>query len=520
MKLLIAEDETMCLDALRSLDWESVGIDSVICAKDGETAYSLALSEKADIILSDIQMPKISGLELAERLSVILPESRFIILTAYNRFDYAQSAISSGVCAYILKPFLDNEVTDAVKAAAKSIREETEKNLFNEQTAQQLETSKYFLLNYFLNTVSDKTADNDLYNIFRPVRTDFVCTAAVISLDKREKKEFFKENFRIFKHLISIFSRFNAEFLPFFNMTKLVFFFLSESKTEPRTATDKVLEYTAAAEKYLGSNYSDKWVIGIGNPVRELSGCELSYRGALTAINYSFYLGGNCSICISDLERSETLADYSLFSYKEFDGYVKANAAENAMDMLKTLFGVFRKNTEPIETVQRICHEIIVHLSICMMQCGQDPNLVFKKTNIWDVIRRYDSIDALEKFSTDIIDVTCSSIAFCHEQKGADLIQEIKNYIAENPNVTLSSISDHFSYSPNYISKIFSKKTGITIKSYLVNERIEAAKRLLTDTDASIGDIAEQVGYTSIPHFSTAFSAKTGVTPSEYRKGI
>ena len=73
MKLLIAEDETMCLDALRSLDWESVGIDSVICAKDGETAYSLALSEKADIILSDIQMPKISGLELAERLSVILP---------------------------------------------------------------------------------------------------------------------------------------------------------------------------------------------------------------------------------------------------------------------------------------------------------------------------------------------------------------------------------------------------------------------------------------------------------------
>lgn len=273
-------------------------------------------------------------------------------------------------------------------------------------------------------------------------------------------------------------------------------------------------------KKYLGSNYSDKWVIGIGNPVRELSGCELSYRGALTAINYSFYLGGNCSICISDLERSETLADYSLFSYKEFDGYVKANAAENAMDMLKTLFGVFRKNTEPIETVQRICHEIIVHLSICMMQCGQDPNLVFKKTNIWDVIRRYDSIDALEKFSTDIIDVTCSSIAFCHEQKGADLIQEIKNYIAENPNVTLSSISDHFSYSPNYISKIFSKKTGITIKSYLVNERIEAAKRLLTDTDTSIGDIAEQVGYTSIPHFSTAFSTKTGVTPSEYRKGI
>ena len=299
-----------------------------------------------------------------------------------------------------------------------------------------------------------------------------------------------------------------------------MFFFLSEPGTEQKIAADKIFEYTTVAEKYLGSNYTDKWVIGIGNPVCGLSGCEISYRRALNAINYSFYLGSNCSICISDLERSEALADYSLFSYKKFDGYVKANVSEKAVNMVKMLFDVFRKNTEPIENVQRICHEIIVHLSICMMQCDQDPNLVFKKTTIWDVIRRYDSIDALEKFAADIIDVTCSSIAFCHEQKGADLIQEIKNYIAENPNVTLSSISDHFSYSPNYISKIFSKKTGITIKSYLVNERIEAAKRLLTDTDASIGDIAEQVGYTSITHFSTAFSAKTGVTPSEYRKGV
>ena len=520
MKLLIAEDEIMCLDTLKSLDWESIGIDSVICAKDGEAAYSLALSEKADIILSDIQMPKVTGLELAEKLSVILPESRFIILTAYNRFDYAQSAISSGVCAYILKPFLDNEVLDAVSAAAKAIQEEKEKNLFNEQTAHQLETSKYFLLDYFLNTVSDKVADNDLYNIFKIAQPDSVCTAAVISLDNRQNKDFFKENFRILNHLVSIFSRFNANFLPFFNMTKLVFFFLSEPGTELKSAADNVLTYSAAAEKYLDSNYNDKWVIGIGKPVTSLSGCEISYCGALNATNYSFYLGSGCSICISDLERSETLADYSLFSYKEFDGYIKASSSENAIGMLKMLFDVFRKSIEPIETVQRICNEIIVHLSICMMQCGLDPDRISKKTNILDIIRRYDSVDALEKFTTDIVDVACSSIAFGYEQKGLNLIHEIKNYVNDNPGATLISISDHLSYSPNYISKVFSKKTGITIKNYLINERIETAKKLLSGTDISISDIAEKVGYTSLSHFSTAFSAKTGITPSEYRKNI
>ena len=188
--------------------------------------------------------------------------------------------------------------------------------------------------------------------------------------------------------------------------------------------------------------------------------------------------------------------------------------------MLKMLFNTFRKSIEPIETVQRICYEIIVHLSICAMQCGHNPNIVFNKTNIWNVILNYTSIDALEKFTNDIIDVTCSSIAFCYEQKGSDLIQEIKDYVAENPGASLRSISDHFSYSPNYISMIFSTKAGGTIKNYLINKRIELAKKLLHDKTINIGDIAERIGYTSIPHFTTVFSSKTGMTPSEYRKKV
>ncbi len=103
MKLLIAEDELLCLNSLKELDWKSLGINTVLTAENGEKAYEIAVKEKPDVILSDIQMPKMNGLELADKLSVNLPESRFIILTAYNSFTYAQAAISSGVSSLHLK---------------------------------------------------------------------------------------------------------------------------------------------------------------------------------------------------------------------------------------------------------------------------------------------------------------------------------------------------------------------------------------------------------------------------------
>lgn len=520
MKLLIAEDEPLCLENLASLDWKSVGIDEVLTAKDGDAAYSIALSEKADIILSDIQMPKMSGLELADKLSVSLPESRFIILTAFNKFDYAQSAISSGVSSYILKPYMDEEILEAVSNAASAKLNDEKKNAYNEQITHQLETSKYFLLSYFLNTVSGKIdTDNQLNNIFKISESDAACTAMVVDLGS-SSNGVFKENFRIFNHLINIFSRYNATVFPFFNITQLVFFFLSEPSSNPQKTPSSVLVYADAAETYLNSNYPEKWVIGLGNTVHDIQCCETSYKGALNAIKYRFYIGHKCIICLSDLEPSETLSVHAQFSYEDFAGYVKSGDSENAISLIKTLFNEFRDRTESIKTVHRICHEIIVHLSICVMQCGNDPDIVFNKTSIWDLILQYDSIDALEKFTVNIVDVVISSIVFRHDQKDISLVQEIKKYISENLDTSLIEIADRFAYTPNYISNIFSKKTGTTLKKYLTAERIKQAKILLADNNKSIAAIAEEVGYTSIPYFSTAFSKQTGMTPSAWRSSL
>lgn len=256
MKILIAEDEPLSLKNLLELDWASVGIDTVLAAKDGKEAYETALREKPEIILSDIQMPKMTGLELAEKLSVNLPESHFIILTAYNNFHYAQSAISIGVSSYLLKPFMDEDVLEAVSSAIADIKAAQIKNTYNVQTTRQLEFSKHFLLNYFFSAVADESADaNELCDIFNISDRNAICTAMVISFEHAEITSF-KDNYKIFNHLTKIFTGHNAVTLSFFNTTQLIYFFLSDSSSTSQQAMDSVLACADAAKTYLNFNFS------------------------------------------------------------------------------------------------------------------------------------------------------------------------------------------------------------------------------------------------------------------------
>lgn len=520
MKLLIAEDEPLCLSSLKEIDWGAQGISTVLTAENGEQAYRLALSEKPDIILSDIQMPKMNGLELAQKLSVNLPESRFIILTAYNNFSYAQAAISNNVCSYLLKPFLDEDVINAVAKEITNVREQKLKNSYTTQIAKQLELSKHFLLGYFFNIISGENIDAEaLSDIFGITDQNVICTAMVVSLESSRETDSFKQNYRIFHNLIKIFTGNHANLLSFFNTTQLIYFFLSDASVPLQKAQGEALRCADAAESYLNFNGTDKFVIGLGNSLLGIKKCNLSYSSALDAVRYSFYLGFNSVICISDLESTEGFDDYHSFPKEEFFGYVKAGDFENAKFTLEKLFDNFRRSQTSIEAVQRICHEILVHLALCLMQCNQDPDLVFSRSNAWEILRQYKSLTDIEAFILDFVDVVIAAITYRNNQKTMNLVNDVKDYINRHLDTSLNEIAEHFFHSPNYLSNIFSKEAGITIKNYMIAERIERAKELLLHSDKSVGAIAAEVGYKNTQHFSTVFNKHVGVTPTAFRSG-
>ena len=151
------------------------------------------------------------------------------------------------------------------------------------------------------------------------------------------------------------------------------------------------------------------------------------------------------------------------------------------------------------------------------MQCNQDPNLIFNKSNVWDVLKQHESVNDIEEFILGFIDVVISNINYRYNQKSFNLVNDIKKYISEHPVTSLTDIAGHFFHSPNYLSTLFSKETGMTIRNYMIEERMNYAKKLLTETNESIGSIATKVGYKTTQHFCTIFNKHTGVTPGVYR---
>ncbi len=398
------------------------------------------------------------------------------------------------------------------------MQEQKIKNSYTTQIAQQLEVSKHFLLGYFFNIISGDSNDSaELYDIFGISNPDSVFTAMVISLEHSKEADSFKQNYRIFNHLSKIFVSHKADVLSFFNTNQLIFFFMSD---ESQPAQSVALKYADIAETYLNFNSTEKYVIGLGSSVSGVKSCRISYNGALDAVKYSFYLGFNSVICISDLEPSEAFEDYQSFPNDEFFGYVKAGDFENASIILRKLFESFRDSQAPIEAVRRICHEILVHLALCLMQCGQNPDLIFSKTNAWDVLLQHNSLNSIEEFVTNFVDVVISSINYRYTQKTHDLVTEIKDYIDGHLNTSLGELAEKFFHSPNYLSNIFSKEAGMTIKNYMITKRMTRAKEMLSNTDMSISEIALEVGYKNTQHFSTAFSKQAGVTPTVFRAGL
>lgn len=518
MKLLIAEDEFLCRENLKSIDWASIGITVEGVAENGDEAMELVKQIKPDIIISDIEMPKMTGLELAHAVSNILPETKTIILTAYTKFEYVQESVSLGVFQYILKPFEDETLLDAAKAAADELADERRKNLKFENISRQLESCKYFLKSYFFNVAENGALqENGLFSMFGSLDPQSKYTAMVVSLEAAPSADIFSENYKIFLSIIKIISKYHTDIIPFFDISTLTFLFIHDSKISDNAANSAVLNISEAVCDYLNFTDGIKYIIGIGKCMSTLKNAPYSYNGATDALSYSFYLGFNTVICIDDVEPKQNSVDYFKFYDEGFLNHVKVGDCDSAMLSVKRLFNSFRNNQEAISTVQRICSELFVRLSMCLMQCGQNPDNLFNKTDIWLVIRKYNTIDSLEKCISNIVEVTVSHISFNRSNKNKDLIKQIQEYIQEIPSTSLSEIAEHFYHSPNYLSNIFSKETGITIKNYIIQIRIDISKKLLSETGSSIYEVANAVGYKNPQHFSMVFKKLVGVTPSAFQ---
>ncbi|MBE5040892.1 response regulator transcription factor [Ructibacterium gallinarum] len=521
MKLLVIEDELLCLQALTKLPWESIDISLVGAVQNIDDAIKIIKETHPDIILSDIRMPNGSGIDLAKYLYNVMPNTKIIFLTAYNDFEYVKQAFSLNVFDYLLKPLDVALILDTVCRAKHTIEESLKKELTFMEMEKQIENSIQFMKGYFFGLIEKNASlQNDMLRMFHIENTEHIFSVFTVKIydDETLLHNPFLYH-KVFRELNKVLI--SDQFLTLAFFEDHIFTFVLEflSTSDINNALELTMEYAEIAKNYLEFNINAEYSIGVSKPVHKIENLGIADKRAQEALKYNFRIGNNQILYIEDIEPTQCSIEFKTKLEGKYIDAIKIGDEDAVAEILKELFDSFQSNFDKIETVQRICLEFIVKLSLTMIQFNLDPNVLFNKTNIWSVVERHQTLDELHKFLLDITLVTMSQISVIMVDKDKKIVHQVKEFLKNNfqVDVSLTGLAKELYVSPSYLSAVFTKEAGISFKKYLTNLRIERAKYLLANTDLSIGKIAEQVGYNTQAYFSKQFHAATNMLPSLYR---
>ncbi len=514
-RILIIEDEVLIREQLAEIHWQDAGASLSGIFGDTQSAWEFAKRTHPDILITDIQLNGENGLDFANKLKSRLPKLKIIVLTAHNIVEYTKNAIDIGVMAYLLKPIDEEQLLSTVRTAVDIIEKDRQDIILN-KIANSFTEKKYLLKGYFLSACSNNHYIDELHTLFGLPDNDGLCSTIVVQIYDND------DIFQDFINIKTLLETSEQYFLvPFYEPGLLVFFVRFKFSLSMKTALQECINTADRIKNYLDFNHTDQgptYSIGIGAIINSYSDFDSSYKTAVDCLEHSFYIGKNQVIYCQDVEPSSKIV-----TYKEYINScilsLKIGNEEDALKNIEILFESFKLNTVSIEIVQRICLEFIVNISTALIQIGHDPNYLFNKFDIWSYLKECTTLDALKLLITNLVTASIAQISDIRSSKISEMITEITDYINRNytQTISLDDVAGKFFVSTCYLSTIFKQETGMNFKEYVRMLKINKAKELLTETNESIQEIANKLGYGSSAYFSTAFRNETGYIPSKYR---
>jgi two-component system, response regulator YesN len=535
-KLMIVEDEVIEREGLRDLvDWAKMGIEISAVVESGEKALIAAKNEKIDILLTDIRMNGISGLELAKILLTINPDLKVIITSGYQEFEYAKTAIDVDAYGYLSKPVDLEELEKVFNKVIGACKLETNNMQENKKLRQLIEQSKPLLKEKFLNNLIEGVVDLDsmeedliFYNIgFVPgPRVVIVSEIDGFSTLREEK---FREDvlFLVFKVLDCI------------NKVKcedcVETFYLNEGRyctiyntnmSSPKELYEKTMVLSRNIQKKVNEQCQLKLTVGIGEWVHNFTDIHASYKKACDAVKFKFFMGGNQVIHYKDTYFNNDSTNN--FNLEEIENRILSAVQlcdKDTLDQcLIKLFEMIKSNSMNTNSyVRTICVKLIARISIILHEMHESYEKIFGKEHfIWDKVLKFDTILDIQQWMKNILGSVIDYIAQNKKSNNKKVINDILKIIEENysKNITITDISKEIFLSYNYISIIFKREIGESFTDYLAKYRLEKAKQMLKESNLKVYQISNMVGYNNISHFCSIFKSFYGVSPSEFREKI
>ncbi len=520
-KLIIVDDEKVIRRGIRDyIDWAGVGFEVADIFEDGKEAMEYLSSHEVDVVLADIEMAEVSGLEMARRIKEDGMPQRVVILSGYKEFEYARKAVEYGVEHYLLKPLQIEEVQRVFLKISKDLdvaRKEEEQRLSRRQDFADMlpELMEQFWLSILVGALKGKESIMKRKNLLG-MEIDVEKSCALIDVRLVKAKEELSERYEgenYMRLLRNIFGSDSEELYSFpvglsGEVTKVVVVSKSDDDVEAfaEKAWRQVEEQLKTAESLLKIQF--KAVL------------EKVFSDVMEITKYQYVLSGAGDVRAEENQLSGEEVERLTQKYKMLAGVINDGDYEALDSLIDNIFHEFRNI--PIHQAQQLCVDMFSMLSRKMVFMGIDMWKVQNEKVSYQELMRIGDLRGLKGKTKEMLKDVVKSV---REKQNVDSkrfveesIQYMKMHYAEE--ISLEKVANRFFLNQTYFSRLFKQYTGSTFTDYLIELRMEKAKELLCQGKYKVYEVSQMIGYRSEKYFFRIFKQYAGCSPTEYYRGV
>ena len=497
LKILIVDDEYLLRQGLRYLcNWEEEGFTIIGEASNGEEALHLTKTLNPDIVITDIVMPEMDGIELTKLIKSYNSNIKIIVLSSYSDFEYVKTSFKYGVSDYILKPKLKQ---DELLPILKKLQ-----NHNNLPTYTRLNINKQVedILDRLSGGFNCPETDWQRLNQYFPLDSLIILISTIDGKEKSLLDPISKEYFGGY-----IYSYFLID-------SKQLAIIINFNNNDLRLVTDKIKQFTADSHSKLGYPH-----FAMSMQFKSMNDFKLAIDETKNLLTYHFFLENTILLTGEHVPKQKNTITFDFDKFYKLIESLDINAAKSLLidyiNMVSTSLDC------DVFSLKKLTENVIYNtMNIVQKQGFNSPTFNSLKLRSLKNIDAAPYTQSLVDTISSILDKIFKEIDMQPEQKNMMLIKKITSYVEEHyhEQIYLSSIADKLYLNYSYLSSYFNNYANESFTDYLNKVRITKAKEFLKDPSISISEVSELVGYTDQSYFGKVFKKSTGISPSAYRK--
>ncbi|QNK58453.1 response regulator [Paenibacillus sp. PAMC21692] len=519
-RVMVVDDERIIREGIASLvDWQGMGLELAGCLKDGAAALEEMEQLRPDIVITDIKMPRMDGLELIKQAKERFPDMKFVVLSGYGEFRFASQAMKHGVKHYILKPCDEHDIkkvlTDIVNELDVESRERKALGQMERMLSEVVPRAREKLLSDYLlgRMTDDETAD-----YLEQVRLHDGEGMLRLLACRTETELRYEEAKKLIPLIVEHLGEKHVKHYAVIHQV-MVLLVANYSKTD---LLERMEYTTTRLESEAGSKFI--WSIGREGAMTDM---PRAFEDAMRHMEQAYYLGERSITALrteGSVDKAESPAVFAAAELDHYSGildHIRIGSREGLNKELAALFSKLRQLRLSIGTTTGISIDLI---AILHKQCVPNPTNEYLNHTV--PILQMKTLGEVERYISEEAHSILDKYYGTPAARGKMAAHRMARYVHDNlerEELSLQWLAKHKLFmNPDYLGKLFRKEMKMSFPQYVAKARIEKAKEAIARSgDYKIYELAEMSGMGSDPkYFSNLFKKQTGCTPQEYKSRI